>query len=83
MKLTPEEFREVVEGWKIREEREDRRIGRLCSLIANVNRNPKKRSKAFTEEDFIPKAKVKKKQTNDEMMSMVLAMNKAYGGTGG
>lgn len=83
MQLTPEEFKAIYEGWKVREERADRRIARLCSLIANVNRNPKKRSKAFVEEDFIPKVKTKKKQTNEDMMSMVLAMHKAYGGTGG
>jgi len=83
MRKTPEEFKLICDGWKIREERADRRIARLCSIIANVNRNPKKRPQAFSEEDFIPRPKQRKKQTNEEMLQMVVAMNRAFGGKGG
>lgn len=83
MKLTPGEFQEVVEGWKIREERADRRIARVCSVMANINRNVKKQSTPFSENDFMPKQKIKKTQTQDDMLSMIVAMNKAFGGTGG
>lgn len=32
-------------------------------MIANVNRNPKKRNKAYTPEDFMPKYELFKKAT--------------------
>ena len=82
-RLSPPEFKSMYEAWKIREERTDRRIGRLCAIIANVNRDPKKRKEPFTEEDFIPKQRTKKKQTPEEMLNIVRALNQAFGGKGG
>lgn len=83
MSLTPEEFGYEYEGWKLREEKADRRVARICAVIANVNRNTKKRPEPFTEEDFIPKFDVPEKKTNDELFNSVLAINKAFGGKGG
>ena len=35
------------------QEQQDRRFGRICAIIANVNRKPE--TQAYSEEDFIPK----------------------------
>lgn len=83
LSMTPNEFGYEYEGWKLREERENRRVARICAVLANINRDPKKRPTPFSEDDFMPEEKQAKKQTNEEMFNMVLALNKAYGGTGG
>lgn len=36
------------------EERADMRAGIIASVIANVNRDPKRRSQPFTPQDFMP-----------------------------
>ena len=33
---------------------DDFRLGQLCALLANVHRDPKRRSQAFAPEDFMP-----------------------------
>lgn len=60
----------------------DFRVGLVCALIANVNRNPKKQPKAFKPQDFMPKRgrKRKKKQEPEEMIAQLKIMNAAFGG---
>ena len=41
-----------IEPWD--EERADRRAATVAMVLANVNRNPKKRAAAFKVEDFMP-----------------------------
>ena len=36
------------------EDRADLRMGILASILANVNRDPKKRARAYTPRDFMP-----------------------------
>ncbi len=61
----------MVDRYVEREERADRRFGRICAMIANVNRDPKKQAKGFTEEDFIPKVREQKTQTVDEQKAIL------------
>lgn len=44
------------------EKRQDLRIGTLASLIANVNRDPRKRSRPFSPEDFFTSLQDKKRK---------------------
>jgi len=54
----------------------DSRTALICTVLANINRNPKKKSKAFTVEDFMPKyEKVKETQTAEEMLETVKLWN--------
>lgn len=50
----------------------------ICSIIAEVNRDPKKRSKPFTPSDFMPKKKMK--LTDKQMTDQIKALNIALGG---
>jgi len=53
----------------------------ICAVLANINRNPKKKSKAFTVEDFMPKyAKERKVQSAEEMLEIVKLWNKVLKG---
>ena len=55
----------------------DFRTGEICAVLANINRS-KKRRKPFTPQDFMP-AYEKKKQTSEDMLETVKAMNQVYG----
>jgi len=61
-----------------REERqqyvENYRVGLICSIIANVNRDPKRRPNPWMPEDFMPKKVTKTSsliQTEDQMLQML------------
>ena len=54
------------------------RAAMICSVIAEVNRDPKKRKRAFTPDDFMPKKRGK--LTGEQMASQVEAINIALGG---
>lgn len=49
----------------------------ICSVIANVNRDEKKKPKPFIPEDFLPSfyRKVKKKQSSGEMREILSGMS--------
>ena len=57
----------------------DYRVALICSVIAEVNRNRKKRNKPYTPGDFMPK-KRRKKLTDSEMTDQIRAINIALGG---
>lgn len=59
----------------------DYRAALICSIIAEVNRNPKKRSKAFTPKDFMPKREAKKELTGEEMLQRAKMIALTLGGT--
>lgn len=85
MKMTLNEIYEVYEHRMKRIEYDnkanDMRTARICSLIANINRDSKKRRKPFTEDDFMPKKKIEKKeQSIDQMASILRLITKANGG---
>lgn len=50
----------------------------ICSVIAEVNRDSKKRKKPFTPDDFMPKKR--RKLTGEQMVNQVEAINIALGG---
>ena len=54
--------------------RSEELFGELFTLIANVNRNPKRRSRPFTAADFFPpEPEPERPRTNEELMAMALA----------
>lgn len=60
----------------------NRRTARICCIIANANRDSKKKPRPFTEEDFMPKQKLKgkKKMNVNQMETMLKTITLAYGG---
>jgi len=50
----------------------------ICSVIAEVNRDPRKRKRPFTPDDFMPKQKIK--LTDKQMTDQIKAINIALGG---
>lgn|GEM_PF-2599564 len=51
-------------------ERQDYHAGLICSVLANIHRDPKK-SNAFTPQDFMPGKAEKKEQTPEQMMQII------------
>lgn len=62
------------------DERADLRMAILASLIANANRDKKKRKKAFDPKDFIPQFG-KEAQTPEQQLAIVEMLNAMFGGT--
>lgn len=60
----------------------DRRTARICALLANINRDKKRKPNPFSENDFMPriKEKHKKEQTTDQMYMILKAFTIANGG---
>jgi len=60
----------------------DYRTGLICAVIANVNRNPKKRHTPFKPSDFMPKREFEesKVQNPEQMMQKIKLINAAMGG---
>lgn len=70
---------------RVRERDRDawRRSAMVCAVIANANRDPKKRKRPYTEADFIGpdrSGKQKKRQSPDDMLKMAQMANQAFGG---
>jgi len=60
----------------------DSRAALICTVLANINRNPKKKRKPFTVEDFMPKhEKEKQVKSAEEMLETVKLWNKVLGGS--
>lgn len=79
-RLTPREFRALCERWKQDQKRQDGRVALIAALIANANRDPKRRSKPYQVDDFMPKER--KKQTAEQMRDTVKVLHAAFGGKG-
>jgi hypothetical protein len=64
------------------EERADLRSGIVASTIANVNRDPKRRRRAFRPEDFMPRfgPRERKRSSWQEQLSLVEMLNAAHRG---
>jgi len=52
----------------------------ICSVIAEVNRDRKRRKKPFTPDDFMPKKKAKTQLTGEQMKAQLGFINAALGG---
>lgn len=82
--LTPLEFDTLLKRNNLKLEREDFRAGIIASTIANANRDPKKKPDPWTAADFMPTRNGKprqKRQTWQEQLEIVKALNAAFGGT--
>ena len=77
--LTLREFNALSERFKENQKWLNYRSALICSIIANVNRNPKKKSKAWTPDDFMP-AREQKMMTDEQMYAQVQAINVILGG---
>ena len=66
----------MVGAWKEKERREDLRVARLMALIANTNRDSKKKPKPYSEKDFIPMTKDERMQSDLEDMKRFLNSHK-------
>jgi len=66
----------------IGEHRADLRTGILASLIANANRDPKKRHKPFTASDFMPEFWDRGGAEQDwtDQLMIIETLNMAFGG---
>ena len=59
----------------------DRRTARICSVLANIHRDSKKKKKPFSEDDFMPvKQEKKKPQSINTMAAILKAVTIANGG---
>lgn len=51
------------------------------ALIANANRDPKKRARPYSAEDFLPRWTKPAPQSPAQMLAEAKAITRAYGGT--
>lgn len=77
--LTLAQFNSLAKLYASEQETLNYRVALVCSVIAEVNRDKKKRSKPYTPSDFMPKKK-KMKLTGEQMMDQIKAVNIALGG---
>jgi len=69
----------LVKEYVFEQERLDYRAALICSVIAEVNRNRKKRKKPYTPKDFMPKEK-RRRMTGEQMAEQLKLINIALGG---
>ena len=89
--LTAEQIDALAERHRERDRRADYRAALVASVLANVNRDPKKRAEPFTPFEFMPdpwpqeksRGTPRRAQVNlspQEMIDRVRAINAALGG---
>ncbi len=79
--LTLTEWTRMAEGYMAREERNDYRAALICSVLANIHRDEKRRREPYRPQDFMPgEGKPKQSQTPDQMLMIAEAWNAALGG---
>jgi len=61
--------------------RAEYQAGLLMAVIANIQREPKKRPKPFVPEDFFPRDTEPRIATNDDLMAMALAFQRNVNAT--
>jgi hypothetical protein len=74
------QFNALVDQYKAKERAKSYRAAMICSVIAEVNRDHKRRKKPFTPEDFLPKEKKEKVVSNPQMRRAVERINQMLGG---
>lgn len=79
MHLNLKRFNALVKRYSLDLERQYHHAGLICSVLANIYRDPKKRKKPYTAQDFMPR-KEKPRQTAEEMMRNAKAIVKSLGG---
>jgi hypothetical protein len=90
LRRTPHELGLLLDAFVSMQEIADGRVAIVASLLANIHRDQKKRSKAYTPADFMPnrrggagtgKATGKKKQTMTEQLEHLKAITALFGGS--
>ena len=76
--LTIREFNALSERYKSNHDWQNYRAALICSVLANIWRDPKKR-RPFTPDDFMPKKELKQ-QSPEQMLMNVKLLNAAFGG---
>jgi len=62
--------------------RSDYQAALICCVLANINRDKRKKLTPYKPDDFMPKVVgEKKKQTPEEQFTIVKMLNAAFGGT--
>lgn len=72
-------FEAYTERVKNENKMQDFRTARILCMLANINRDKKKRPRAYTENDFMPREK-KRTQTAEEMATICKAIALSFGG---
>jgi len=65
--LTLAQFDALVRRYKDEQRRSDYRSAMICSILAEINRDRKRRTKPFSPEDFMPKEEETKRIDNPKM----------------
>ncbi|AQU06109.1 hypothetical protein B1772_04745 [Dehalococcoides mccartyi] len=78
-RLTLKEYAALLKHHRINMEWQDYRAGLICSVLANINRDPKKHTKPYTPADFMPQ-KNPTKMTPEQMLAQIKLLNTVYNG---
>jgi len=77
--LTLAQFDALAERWLETEESADYRAALVCSVVANVNRDRRKRAKPFGPRDFMPDRRGRKNKQSD-WRNLKAQLKAAFGG---
>ena len=78
-RLTLAQFNALLSRYTYEQESLDYRAALICSILAEINRDRKKRKKPFTPTDFMPKRRDDEKLTDEQMLNRVKMISKALG----
>lgn len=83
--LTPAELCIEIESWDKRQELEDYRVGLICAVIAEPNRDSSKHKQPFTPQDFMPVRNQEEEQSPTkqnwrQQLAIVEKLNMVFGG---
>ena len=81
--LTLKEFGLLVERYNAEVERQDFRVALVCSVLANIYRDDKRRAEPFTPEDFMPDYGTRREPVEEdekEELDYLLELTKNLGG---
>ena len=77
--MTLKEFNALAGKYKNGQSWLDHRAALICSVLANIWRDTKKKTTPFLPEDFMPREKTVQ-QTVEQMFATVKMLNTAFGG---
>ena len=77
--LTLAQFYSLAKEYGNEQEMLNYRGAMICSVIAEVNRDRKKRKRPFTPADFMPKKK-RREMTDEQMLEQIMEVNAELGG---
>jgi len=80
---TLKEFEKKIEAFKALEKKQDFRTAQICAIIANVNRDSKKKRRPYQPKDFMPKEKEKRQQTWQEQYELMKRFTRRKGDKNG